>query len=157
MQRKNVILLILILVLVAFAVYVDLPKSPGIHFKIGNWKVDQEFVIHQGLDLRGGLQVLLEADVPADQEIDEASMRQVAAIIDNRVNALGVTEPLVQTQGSRRIIVELPGIDDPDQAIATFKETGLLEFIDAGYTFIPPGTRVTTTYPKLESEAPPAG
>jgi len=157
MQRKSVILLVLILVLVALAVYVDLPKSPGIHFKIGNWKVDQEFVIHQGLDLRGGLQVLLEADVPADQEIDEASMRQVAAIIDNRVNALGVTEPLVQTQGSRRIIVELPGIDDPDQAIATFKETGLLEFIDAGRTFLPPGTRVTTTYPKLESEGATGG
>jgi len=157
MQRKNTILLILILLLVALAVYVDLPKSPGIHFKIGDWKVDQDFVIHQGLDLRGGLQVLLEADVPVTQTLEPEALQQVKTIIDNRVNALGVTEPLVQTQGSRRIIVELPGIDDPDQAIATFKETGLLEFIDAGYTFLAPGTNVMTTYPRLASQGAVGG
>ena len=58
----------------------------------------------------------------------------------------------MQTQGSRRIIVELPGVKDPEQAIATIKETGLLEFIDAGDFFLPPGTAVQTTYPLLESE-----
>jgi protein-export membrane protein SecD len=157
MHRRNWILLILILVVVLLAVYVDLPKSPGIHFKIGKTEVSQDFVIHQGLDLRGGLQVLLEADVPISQTLDAASMKQVAAIIDNRVNAIGVTEPLVQTQGSRRIIVELPGIDDPDKAIATIKETGLLEFVDAGNTFLPLGTEVATTYPKLESEGAVGG
>ena len=157
MHRKNTILLILVLVVALLAVYVDLPKSPGIHFKIGKWEVSQDFVIHQGLDLRGGLQVLLEADVPADQELADGAMKQVAAIIDNRVNAIGVTEPLVQTQGSRRIIVELPGVDNPDQAIATFKETGLLEFIDAGSTFLPLGSTVATTYPKLESEGATGG
>ena len=157
MHRRNWILLILILVVVLLAVYVDLPKSPGIHFKIGKTEVSQDFVIHQGLDLRGGLQVLLEADVPISQTLEAASLRQVAAIIDNRVNAIGVTEPLVQTQGSRRIIVELPGIDDPDKAIATIKETGLLEFIDAGNTFLPLGTKAATTYPKLESDGAVGG
>lgn len=157
MQRKNVVLLILILVLAVLAIYVDLPKSPGLHFKIGSWQVNRDFTIRQGLDLRGGLQVLLEADVPVTQTLEAQALQQVKTIIDNRVNALGVTEPLVQTQGSRRIIVELPGIDDPDQAIATFKETGLLEFIDAGYTFLAPGTRVATTYPRLSSQGATGG
>ncbi len=76
-------------------------------------------------------------------------MRQVATIVDNRVNALGLTEPVVQLQGSRRIIVELPGVEDPEAAIATIRETGLLEFVDAGYDFLPPETTVQTTYPDL--------
>jgi protein-export membrane protein SecD len=157
MHRKDIILLILILVLALLAIYVVVPGNPGIHFKVGDTEINQDFQIRQGLDLRGGLQVLLEADVPVTQTLDAASLKQVAAIIDNRVNAIGVTEPLVQTQGSRRIIVELPGIDDPDKAIATIKETGLLEFIDAGNTFLPLGTRVATTYPKLESEGAVGG
>jgi protein-export membrane protein SecD len=75
-----------------------------------------------------------------------------ASVIENRVNALGVVEPLVQTQGSRRIIVELPGIQDPDQAIATIRETALLEFIDAGTRYLPPPTVVRTSHPQLASE-----
>jgi protein-export membrane protein SecD len=132
----------------AITIYVDLPDSPGLH--IGD--IDLDFEIKQGLDLQGGLQVLLEADLPEGQELEAGSLDVAAQIIENRVNALGVVEPLVQTQGDRRIIVELPGIQDPDQAIATIKETGLLEFVDAQDTPLPPGSIVRTTYPLLESQ-----
>lgn len=156
MKNRNTILFILIVILALLMLYVDLNAS-GIHFKIGKTEINWGFKIRQGLDLRGGLQVLLEADVPADQPVDAQSMSQVATIISNRVNALGVTEPLVQTQGARRIIVELPGVEDPDTAIAAFKETGLLEFVDAGRTFLAAGTTVVTTYPKLESQGATGG
>jgi protein-export membrane protein SecD len=148
MSRRNGILLGVILVLALAAVYVVWPNSPGIH--IGS--LDQDFGMKLGLDLQGGLQVLLEADVPPGEALEAGALEVAAQIIDNRVNALGVVEPLVQTQGERRIIVELPGIQDPEAAIATIKETGLLEFVDAGDTYIPPGTEVQTTYPLLESE-----
>jgi protein-export membrane protein SecD len=148
MKRRNSVLLVVIVVLTLIAVYVDLPNSPGLH--IGSF--DRSFEIKQGLDLQGGLQVLLEADLPSDQEIEPGSMEQAASIIGNRVNALGVVEPLVQTQGSRRIIVELPGVEDAEVAIATIRETSLLEFIDAGYQGLPEGAMVQTTYPLLESE-----
>ncbi len=59
-------------------------------------------------------------------------MDAAKVIVDNRVNGLGVSEPLVQRQGENRIIVELPGIDDPNQAIATLRGTGLLEFVEMG-------------------------
>ncbi len=80
-----------------------------------------------GLDLRGGTQVLLRsraADITAE---DLAAARQV---IENRVNGLGVSEATVQTSGADRIIVELPDVDQPEQALATIRSTGKLEFID---------------------------
>jgi protein-export membrane protein SecD/preprotein translocase SecF subunit len=102
--------------------------------------------IHQGLDLQGGLQVVLEADLPEGQELPEGAMEAARIIVDNRVNGLGVTEPLVQLQGSDRIIVELPGISDPELAISTIRETGLLEFVDAGFSPIPEGTVIQTSF-----------
>ena len=97
------------------------------------------------VDLQGGLQVLLEADVPVGQAVDADDIAAARMIVENRVNGLGVVEPLVQRAGERRIIVELPGIQDPERAIATLRQTGLLEFVDAGNTFLPPGTPVRTT------------
>jgi protein-export membrane protein SecD len=148
MKSRNIVLLVAILIVALGVIYVDLPRSPGIH--IG--KFNRDFAIKQGLDLQGGLQVLLEVDMPADQKLESGSLDIAAQIIANRVNALGVVEPLVQTQGERRIIVELPGIQDPDLAIATIKQTGLLEFVDAGDQFLEPGTIVQTTFPELESQ-----
>lgn len=82
-----------------------------------------------GLDLRGGVHVVLEADASADTVTNE-SMAGVVSIIERRINALGVSEPLIQREGNRRIIVELPGIHDQQQAIDTIGKTALLEFKD---------------------------
>jgi len=101
--------------------------------------------VAQGLDLQGGLQVLLEADVPANVPVSAEDMDAALQVIRNRIDALGVTEPLVQKSGDRRIVLELPGVSDPDLAIATVREQAFLEFVDAGYTDIPEGTRVRTT------------
>ncbi len=152
MRSRNTILLILIIVLALIALYVVVPGSPGVHLDLGPISIHRDFQIKQGLDLQGGLQVLLEVDLSPDEDLEPGSLDVAATIIENRVNALGVTEPLVQTQGDRRIIVELPGVEDPDQAIATIRETGLLEFIDAGDLPLQAGVFVQTTYPQLHSE-----
>jgi protein-export membrane protein SecD len=152
MKRRNTVLLVAVIILALVVVYIALPNSPGLHVELGPLKLDQDFQIRQGLDLRGGLQVMLEADLPPGEAPEPGSVEVASQIIENRVNALGVVEPLVQTQGERRIIIELPGVEDPDQAIATIKETGLLEFVDAGDFFLPAGSVVRTTYPRLESE-----
>jgi preprotein translocase subunit SecD len=119
-------LLIPIALIVLFAIYVDLPHSPGIHF-IG---IDRDFSTHLGLDLVGGVQALLEADVPSTTAIDPTDMSVAKKIVENRVNALGVSEPVVQQAGTRRILVELPGETDPEKALAIIRQTGLLEFVD---------------------------
>ncbi len=107
----------------------------------------REVKVHLGLDLQGGLRVLLQADVPPGTTIDAQQINVAKSIIEKRVNALGVVEPLIQVQGSNRIVVELPGIDNPDQAIKVFGGTGLLEFVDAGNTPLTEGETIVTTGP----------
>ncbi|MCZ7668915.1 MAG: hypothetical protein M5U34_17815 [Chloroflexi bacterium] len=65
---------------------------------------DEGHPIRRGLDLQGGLQVLLEAALPEDQAVTADQMNAARQIIDQRVNALGVTEPVVQVEGERRIV-----------------------------------------------------
>ena len=137
--------LIGILVVAALAIYVAIPSSPGLHLNILGLQINQNFTIHEGLDLQGGMQVLLQADVPAGTNVTADQMTAVQDIISRRVNALGVTEPLIQQAQGNRIIVELPGIKDPAQAIQTFGGTGLLEFVDAGSTPLQEGALVTTS------------
>ena len=126
MKSRQVRILIIIIVLVAVAVWVDLPNNPGIHFA----GINREIETRLGLDLVGGVQALLEADLPAGQNIDAEAMNTAVQIVENRVNGLGVTEALVQKAGDRRIVVEIPGETDPEQALAVLKQTGLLEFVD---------------------------
>lgn len=131
MQQRTITWLVVTLILAALATYVVLP-GPGLNLTIGGTTIAKDLNVRQGLDLQGGLQVLLEADVPEGTDIAASAMAVAKEIVENRVNALGLTEPLVQLQGDRRIVVELPGVSDPQQAIETLKETGLLEFVDVG-------------------------
>ncbi len=117
-----------ILILLALSIYINLPNHPGIH--LGNYH--KEINTQLGLDLVGGVQALLEADLPEDAEISQENMQTARGIIEDRVNGLGVSEAIVQIAGDRRILVELPGEHDPEQALSTIKETALLEFVDFG-------------------------
>ena len=159
MKQRIYWVLAVILLLTGLAVWLALPENPGIHIRIGNWGIDREVRIRQGLDLQGGIQVLLEADLPPETEVDSQAMATARRIIQERVNGLGVTEPLVQLQGLRRIIVELPGLEREEQAISTIRETGLMEFIDTGSQPLEPGTVVQTDYvpgePLAEAPAEP--
>ncbi len=123
---KNVRNLIIILVILAMAIWIDLPNNPGIHVA----GINKEISTHLGLDLVGGVQVLLEADMPDGTAVTPDDMNIARRIVENRVNGLGVEEAVVQRVGDRRIVVEIPGVQDPEQAIAAVKQTGLLEFVD---------------------------
>lgn len=103
------------------------------------------FPIQRGLDLQGGLQVLLEADLPADQSIPRDQLDTARQIVAQRVNALGVSEPLVQIEGERRILVELPGVGNPEEAFSLIQETALLEFVDTGFQQLPEGMCIRTS------------
>ena len=99
----------------------------------GDGQIDFALNITQslGLDLVGGLRALLQADIPTDNfTMDD--LAETANNVSRRVNALGLTEATVQVQGRGRILVELPGVRDPEQAIATIQQTALLEFVDFG-------------------------
>ena len=129
-----------ILVLTLFAGWVALP---GDTLDMGSFKTDHP--IQEGLDLQGGVQVLLEARPPDGQSVDKDTMQGTRDTIERRVGGLGVSEPLVQTRGNNQIIVELPGVTDPEQAVEVVRQTALLEIIDTNGQYLAPGTKVLTS------------
>ncbi len=139
-MSQRYINLIIILVLLAGVIWIDLPSNPGI--KIGEFERDLKTVL--GLDLQGGMQVLLEADVPANEEVTQQQLADARQIIENRSNALGVSESLFQVTGNRRISGEFPGLTNTEEVVAAIKETGRLAFVDFGSQYIEEGTVVKT-------------
>src|SRR5260221_8848116 len=124
MRNSTNIWLVVIAAITILALYMIWPNNPGLF--------GRAIVVRPGLDIQGGLRVLLAADEGV--AVDAAKMDQARQIIDRRVNGLGVSEPVVQVSGNNRIVVELPGIKDPKAAIDTIKQTGLLEFVDFSTT-----------------------
>jgi preprotein translocase subunit SecD len=129
-----------ILVLTLFAGWIALP---GENLDVGSFKADHP--IQEGLDLQGGVQVLLEARPAEGQDVDSDTLSGTRDTIERRVGGLGVSEPLVQTRGDNQIIVELPGVSDPEQAVEVVRQTALLEIIDTNGQVLPAGTKVRTS------------
>ena len=95
-----------------------------------------------GLDLVGGLQVEYQALPVGDKSPDAGAMATIKTIVENRINTTGVVEPVVQTQGSDRIVVELPGVNNPDPIRQLLGQTGRLDFVP-----LPPDTYGTGSAP----------
>ncbi|MDX1991493.1 MAG: protein translocase subunit SecD [bacterium] len=154
MQQRNSLWLLFVVVVTAAAIYLILPDTPKPDFlkRGGNEELLREclqdaqdnptatfncsqyeptFEFAEGLDLVGGLRVLLQAELPPSAFTQE-ELQQTANNVGRRVNSLGLSEATVQVQGESRILVELPGVTDPQQAINTIQQTALLEFVDFG-------------------------
>lgn len=84
-----------------------------------------------GLDLQGGMRLILEAKDSSTVTVDDDAVNGVLDVLVNRINGLGVAEPIVRRKGTRQIVVELAGIKDPDRARAMIGKTALLEFVEA--------------------------
>jgi preprotein translocase subunit SecD len=86
--------------------------------------------INLGLDLQGGSHIVLECIDTPNAPVDSDAVNRVLEIIANRIDPEGVKEPVIQRQGERRILVQLPGMDDPQEAENLIGKTALLEFQD---------------------------
>jgi preprotein translocase subunit SecD len=95
--------------------------------------------LNLGLDLQGGSYIVLQAEPTAQTPVSNDAMDGVLRIIRNRVDQLGVAEPQITRQGPNRILVELPGIQNPQRAIDLIGKTAQLEFIDTGTVSLPQG------------------
>lgn len=149
MQRSLRIFIALIL-LTLILVIIDLPENfrvnvqllgikidrvinpPTIDVKVFGTRVFKEFRTHLGLDLSGGSHIALEADMSSVSESARLeALESAKQVIERRVNFFGVSEPLVQTvqgNGYYRVIVELPGVTDMEQAVHLIGQTAQLEF-----------------------------
>jgi preprotein translocase subunit SecD len=111
MQRqRSLLILILVLIIAAITVITTIP-------------------IPLGLDLRGGSQLTIQVKPSAETpKITERELEGVKKVVEGRINGLGVSEPVIQTVGTDKILVQLPGVNDPEQAERVLGGTAQLEF-----------------------------
>lgn len=112
-NRRNMWLLILTTLLVLGSVFMFMPPQEK---------------ITQGLDIQGGLSVVLTAKGTNGADVSADEMEKSRAIIESRVNALGASESVVQVQGANQILVQIPGLTNTEDALNTIGKTGKLEF-----------------------------
>jgi preprotein translocase subunit SecD len=107
-----------------------------------------------GLDLQGGLRGEYRAIGTAEQPVTPENLSVIRTIIENRINQYGVTEPVVQTQGSDRIVVEIPGVQNPEDVRKLIGSTGLLQFvpIPRGTTGVGQGSSIPTDLPSCPQD-----
>lgn len=149
-QVNSRLVIWLILFLTSICLVIDLPKNLQLKFNLANFKIDQtisspeinfslgpfkfkrDLEIKKGLDLQGGTHLVLEAEMSDIKEEERKTALEGAKnVVSRRVDLYGVTEPLVQTiesEGKYRIIVELPGIKNINEAIDLIGETAKLDF-----------------------------
>ncbi|TAE53074.1 MAG: protein translocase subunit SecD [Nostocales cyanobacterium] len=109
-KQQSLLALIIVLVIAAITVIYTIP-------------------VPLGLDLRGGSQLTIQVKPTEDiKEITERELEAVQKVIEGRVNGLGVSEPVIQSVGTDKILVQLPGVNDPEQAERVLGGTAQLEF-----------------------------
>lgn len=111
MNFKSLIRLGLVIVIFAASVWYSLTKP-----------------VKLGLDLKGGAYVVLEAIPEGNNKIDNNAMSRLIEVLDRRVNGIGVAESAIQKAGDNRVIIELPGLQNTEDAINLIGKTALLEF-----------------------------
>jgi preprotein translocase subunit SecD len=122
MKQLRILRLALIILVIGIALFYVFPLDKNINL---------------GLDLQGGSHIVLECVDSPNAPVDSDAVNRVIEIITNRINPEGVKEPIIQRQGERRILVQLPGMDDPQEAEDLIGKTALLEFKDeSGVTLL---------------------
>ena len=139
-RRNHLVLVGLILAALVGALALILPGSP----------VRKEAIL--GLDLQGGLEVILKAEPERGVQIGEAGLNRSVEIIRERIDKLGVSEPEVQKQGEDEIAVRLPGVRNADQAREVIGTTAKLELYDMGTALTGPSVE-TRTFEAVPSES----
>lgn len=138
MKSRNIIIFVLILAIVGASSFVAING-----LKIGDYEITKaKDAVELGLELAGGVYVVLEAQTDAKGEELAKLMNQTKAIINERVDGLGISEPNIAIEGEKRIRVELAGIDDPREAIDLIGKTAQLQFVEPNGNIVLTGKNV---------------
>jgi len=137
MNRSNGIKLLVVFLLIAAAIYFSInPIKTGTHL---------------GLDLQGGAHVVLQAVPEQGKKITDDDMVKLMAVMDKRVNELGVSEPKIQREGADRLIIELAGVDNPDKAIDVLGRMAKLEFQDPAGQVVVTGSDLKNAKARIDA------
>ncbi len=148
MKIKNVIILLIILAIISAGAIAGFSG-----LELGSIKIEPlSKSMKLGLDLKGGVFVVLEAQTNAKGEDLEKIMNQTKEVIDRRVNAMGLTEPNITREGDRRIRIELPGVKNSQEAIAAVGKVAQLKFMKYDGEVILSGDQVKNAEVIFETE-----
>jgi len=139
-NAKNTIGLVIFVALLAFCVYVLFNGITVGIYDIG--KVGDH--MHYGLDLTGGVNVVMQAESTDGSAITSDKMTSTVAALKNRVDSLGVSEATVTQQGDNRIRVQIPSIQDQQEALDMIGKTAQLQFKDPSGNVILTGDHVSS-------------
>ena len=149
MRKAGPILILLIGILALVIDFVPGLKLPDSASADGSWRTVETKL---GLDLSGGLRVEYKAVPVGGKTPTAGDMSIIKDIVERRVNTTGVSEPVVTTQGADRVVVELPGVTDPEAVRKLVGTTGRLDFVPLGSTTATEGQILDPkTYPPLFS------
>lgn len=137
-KNKSIAVLLSILLLILAFGFVGVNGLQLGTKKIGNIPSQ----IRQGLDLKGGFYVVYEASTEESGEELSRIMDQTIAVFRRRVDAMGLTEPSITREGEKRIRIELPGVKNAEEAIASIGKTAQLQFVKADGTVVLTGKEV---------------
>jgi len=119
-MRRTWIIFVFIVIILALSIVIDIPKGPKIF--------GREIKTHLGLDLQGGTELIYQADL-SKSDNKSKDLTNLMNIFRQRIDRLGVAEPVIQQQGSDQVLIQLPGVKDIGQAIATIGQTYELVFM----------------------------
>lgn len=145
MKAKSGIIFIIIIAILGLAIFTAFNG-----LEIGNYKIKPvKDSVRQGLDLKGGVYVLYEAQTDkTGRELDEL-IEQVIEVFSRRVDSMGLTEPLIIREGEKRIRVELPGVKNAQEAIDMIGKTAQLKFVTADGEVVVTGSNVVRSQATL--------
>ena len=134
-RRSNLILVGLIVLALVGVAYLAVPGSPG------------HRGVKKGLDLQGGLEVVLKAQPPKGHKLTSADLDRSVSIMRSRVDKLGVASPEIRKQGSDQIVIQLAGVHNPAQAAAIIGTTAQLELYDLETALVSPSVTASGGQP----------
>ncbi|HHX77356.1 MAG TPA: protein translocase subunit SecD [Firmicutes bacterium] len=146
MRKKNMLLLLLLvlaLTLLGGAGYYEIFKPSSDRLNLG-------------LDLKGGVYVLLEAREASDDQDAEDALLRAITIIRNRIDEFGVAEPEIRREGKNRILIELPGIEDQARALEVIGRTAMLTFVGPEEDVVLTGADLVDAYVSFDELGRPA-
>ncbi len=125
-RRSNLILVGLIVLALVGVALLAVPGSP---FHRG---------VKKGLDLQGGLEVVLKAQPPKGHKLEKSDLDRSVSIMRSRVDKLGVASPEIRKQSPDQIVIQLPAVHDPEQAAQIIGKTAELELYDLTPALVSP-------------------
>ena len=134
-RRSNLILIGLIALALIGVAFLAVPGSP--------WHRG----VKKGLDLQGGLEVVLKAQPPKGHKLTSSDLDRSVSIMRSRVDKLGVASPEIRKQGTNQIVIQLAGVHDPAQAAAIIGTTAQLELYDLEVALVPPSITASGSQP----------